>query len=249
MKSFNIKSNWEQENLFDFVIIQRLHVVEVKITLFSILKKSFLFTSTLSKLFIKMKFLKASRKKSTNVYVTSFHILKSEHDKNVEVTHKSLTKNTYQYNSWFYENSKTNSFATKINAMIFDDISNVFLTNFDEDSVKIRIEQFLNILIQECIDDLIEININVIKILLKKSDVEIKEDDITSNSSISLKLKNLSNRKMSSNVNSTNLFALETSKNEKNLNSDISDHWESKYKEKIRSILMKHKSLFRFDLD
>ncbi len=108
--------------------------------------------------------------------------------------------------------------------MIFDDISNVFLTNFDEDSVKIRIEQFLNILIQECIDDLIEININVIKILLKKSDVEIKEDDITSNSSISLKLKNLSNRKMSSNVNSTNLFALETSKNEKNLNSDISDH-------------------------
>jgi hypothetical protein len=147
MKSFNIKSNWEQENLFDFVIIQNLHVVEMKITLSSIFKKSFLFTSTLSKLFIKMKFLKTSRKKSTNVYVISFHILESRHDKNVEVTHKSLTKNTYQYNSWFYENSKTNSFVTKINAMIFDDINNVFLTNFDDDSIKIKIEQFLNILI------------------------------------------------------------------------------------------------------
>jgi hypothetical protein len=52
--------------------------------------------------------------------------------------------------------------------MIFDDINNVFLTNFDDDSIKIKIEQFLNTLIQECIDDLIEININVIKNLLKK---------------------------------------------------------------------------------
>jgi hypothetical protein len=140
IKSFNIKSNWKQENLFNFVIIQRLHVVEVKITLSSKFKNSFLFTSTLSKLFIKMKFFTTSRKKSINVYVTSFHILESKHDKNVEITHKSLTKNIYQYNSWFYENSKTNSFATRINAMIFDDIKNVFLTNFDDDSIKIKIE-------------------------------------------------------------------------------------------------------------
>jgi predicted transposase YbfD/YdcC len=133
--------------------------------------------------------------------------------------------------------------------MIFDDINNVFLINFDDDLIKIRIEQFLNTLTQECIDDLIEININVIKILLKKSKIEIKENDIISNSSISLKLKNLFHRKMSSDVNSTNFFALETSKNEKNLNSDINDHWESKYKKKIRSILMKHKLFFRFDFD
>ncbi len=108
--------------------------------------------------------------------------------------------------------------------MIFDDINNVFLTNFDDDSIKIKIEQFLKTLTQECIDDLIEININVIKILLKKSEVEIKENDITSNSSISLKLKNLFNRKMSFDVNSTNFFAFETSENEKNLNFNISDH-------------------------
>jgi hypothetical protein len=50
-------------------------------------------------------------------------------------------------------------------------------------------------------------------------------------------------------MNSTNFFAFETSKNEKTLNFDISDHWESKYKKKIRSILMKHKFLFRSDLD
>jgi hypothetical protein len=249
MKSFNIKSNWKSKNLFDFVIIQRLHVVEMKITLFLIFKKLFLFISTLSKLFIKMKSFKTFRKKSINVYITSFHILESKHDKNVQVTHKFLTKKTYQYNSWFYENSKTNSFATRINAMIFDDINNVFLTNFDDDLIKIKIEQFLNILIQERIDDFIEININVIKILLKKSEVEIKKDDIISNSSISLKLKNLFNRKMSFDVNVTNFFAFETSKNEKNLNSDINDHWKSKYKKKIRSILLKHKSFFRSDLD
>jgi predicted transposase YbfD/YdcC len=129
--------------------------------------------------------------------------------------------------------------------MIFDDINNVFLTNFDDDSIKIRIEQFLNTLIQECIDDLIEININMIKVLLEKSEIEIKEDDITSNSSISLKFKNLFNRKMNFDVNSTNFFAFETSENEKNLNFDINDHWKSKYKKKIRSILMKHKSFFR----
>jgi hypothetical protein len=146
MKSFNIKSNWEQENLFNFVIIQRLHVVEVKITLSSKLKKSFLFTSNLSKLFIKMKFFKTFRKKSTNVYVIPFHILESKHDKKIEITHKSLTKNTYQYNSWCYENSKINSFAIEINAMIFDDIINVFLTNFDDDFVKIKLEQFLKTL-------------------------------------------------------------------------------------------------------
>jgi hypothetical protein len=50
-------------------------------------------------------------------------------------------------------------------------------------------------------------------------------------------------------MNSTNSFAFETSKNEKNLNFDICDHWESKYKKNIRSILMNHKLLFRFDLD
>jgi hypothetical protein len=102
-------------------------------------------------------------------------------------------------------------------------MNNVFLTNFDDDSIKIKIEQFLNILIQECIDDFIEININVIKILLKKSEIEIKEDDITSNSFIFLKFKNLFNRKMNSDVNSTNFFAFETSENEKYFNFDISD--------------------------
>jgi hypothetical protein len=50
-------------------------------------------------------------------------------------------------------------------------------------------------------------------------------------------------------VNSTNSFAFETSENEKNLNSDISDHWKSKYKKNIRSVLMNHKLLFRSDLD
>jgi predicted transposase YbfD/YdcC len=133
--------------------------------------------------------------------------------------------------------------------MIFDDINNVFLTNFDDDSIKIKIEQFLNTLIQECIDDFIEININIIKILLKKSEVEIKENDIISNSLISLKLKNLFNRKMSFDVNLINFFVFETLKNEKNLNFNINDHWKSKYKKKIRSILIKHKSFFRFNLD
>jgi hypothetical protein len=95
MKSFNIKSNWKQENLFNFVIIQKLHVVKMKITLFLKFKKSFLFISSLSKLFIRMKFLRTSRKKSTNVYVTLFYILESKHNKNVEITHKFLTKNTY----------------------------------------------------------------------------------------------------------------------------------------------------------
>ncbi len=50
-------------------------------------------------------------------------------------------------------------------------------------------------------------------------------------------------------MNSTNSFAFETSENEKNLNSDISDHWKSKYKKNIRSVLMNHKLLFRSDLD
>jgi DNA/RNA endonuclease YhcR with UshA esterase domain len=54
---------------------------------------------------------------------------------------------------------------------------------------------------------------------------------------------------MNSDVNSTNFFAFETSENEKYFNFDISDRWESKYKKKIRSILMKHKLLFKFDLD
>ncbi len=135
--------------------------------------------------------------------------------------------------------------------MIFDDIINVFLTNFDDASIKIKIEQFLKILTQNCIDDFIEINIDVIKVLLKQSEVEIKKDDIIShfsididvikillkkseieikkndiisNLSITLKIKNFFNRNVDSNVNSTNSFAFETSKNEKNLNFDISDH-------------------------
>jgi hypothetical protein len=135
--------------------------------------------------------------------------------------------------------------------MIFDDIINVFLTNFDDASVKIKIEQFLKTLTQNYIDDFIEININVIKILLKqskveikkndiishlsidinvirillkKSEVEIKKDDIISDFSIILKIKNLFNRNVDSDVNSTNFFVFETSENEKNLNFDISDH-------------------------
>jgi hypothetical protein len=135
--------------------------------------------------------------------------------------------------------------------MISDDIINVLLTNFDDASIKIKIEQFLRILTQDCIDDFIEININVIKILLKqskieikknniishfsidinvirilleKSEVEIKKDDIISNLSITLKIKNLFNRNVDSDVNSTISFVLETSKNEKNLNFDINDH-------------------------
>jgi hypothetical protein len=50
-------------------------------------------------------------------------------------------------------------------------------------------------------------------------------------------------------VNSINFFVFKTSKNEKNLNFDISDHWKSKYKKKIRSILMKHKCFFKFNLN
>jgi hypothetical protein len=108
--------------------------------------------------------------------------------------------------------------------MIFDDVINVFLTNFDDASVKIRIEQFLRTLTQDCIDDLIELDINVTKVLLEKSEVEIKKNDMTSDLSIFSKIKNSFNRKVDSDVNSTNSFALETSENEKNLNSDISDH-------------------------
>ncbi len=108
--------------------------------------------------------------------------------------------------------------------MIFDDIINVFLTNFDDASIKIRVEQFLKTLTQDCIDDLIELNINVTKVLLKKSEVEIKKNDMTSNLSIFSKIKNSFNRKIDSDVNSTNSFAFESSENEENLNLDISDH-------------------------
>jgi hypothetical protein len=66
---------------------------------------------------------------------------------------------------------------------------------------------------------------------------------------ISLKIKNLFNHKIDSNVNSTNSFAFETSKNEKNLNSDINDYWKSKYKNNIRSILMNHKFFFKSDFN
>jgi hypothetical protein len=89
----------------------------------------------------------------------------------------------------------------------------------------------------------------VIRIFLEKSEIEIKKNDIISDLSNILKIKNLFNRNVDSDVNSTNSFAFETSKNEKNLNLDISDHWESKYKKNIRSILMNHKFLFRSDLD
>ncbi len=276
MKSYNISSNWDQRNLFDFVIIQDTHVIKIKATLFQKLKELTRFIRKLFDFSTKIKSLKVSRKKATNVYVVFFHIIESDHDQNVEISHKSLTKDTYQYSSWFYENSETNSFATRINAMIFDDIINVFLTNFDETSIKIKVEQFLKTLTQNCIDDFIEININVInvlleqseieikkddiishlsididviKVLLEKSKVEIKKNDIVSDFSITLKIKNLFNRNVDSDVNSTNSFAFETSENEKNLNSDINDHWESKYKKNIRSILMNHKLLFRFNLD
>jgi hypothetical protein len=108
--------------------------------------------------------------------------------------------------------------------MIFDDIINVFLTNFDDASVKIKVEQFLRILTQDCIDDFIELDMNVTRILLEKSEVEIKKNDMTSDLSISSKIKNSFNRKVDLNVNSTNSFVLESSKNEENLNFDISDH-------------------------
>jgi hypothetical protein len=276
MKSYNINSNWDQKNLSNSVIIQDTHVIKIKAILFQKFKELIRLIRKLFDFSTKIKSLKISRKKATNVYVVFFHIIESDHDQNVEIFHKSLTKNTYQYNSWFYEDSKTNSFATKINAMIFDDIINIFLTNFDDASIKIKVEQFLKTLTQDCIDDFIEININVIKILLKqskieikkddiilhllidinvikillkKSEVEIKKNDVISDLSIILKIKNLFNRNVDSDMNSTNSFAFKTSENEKNLNFDISDHWESKYKKNIRSILMSHKFLFRSDLD
>jgi hypothetical protein len=249
MKSYSISSNWDQRNLSDSVIIQDTHVIKIRAILSQKLKELIRFVRKLFDLSTKIKSLRVSRRKATNVYVVFFHIIESNHDQNVEISHKFLTKNTYQYNSWFYEDSETNSFATKINAMIFDDIINVFLTNFDDASIKIRVEQFLKTLTQDCIDDLIELNINVTKVLLKKSEVEIKKNDMTSNLSIFSKIKNSFNRKIDSDVNSTNSFAFESSENEENLNLDISDHWESKYKKKIRSILMNHKSLFKSDLD
>ncbi len=249
MKSYNISSNWNQKNLSNSVIIQDTHVIEIKAILSQKLKKLIRFARKLLDFSTKIKSLRVSRRKATNVYVVFFHIIESDHDQNVEIFHKSLTKNTYQYSSWFYEDSKTNSFATKINAMIFDDIINVSLTNFDDASIKIKVEQFLKTLTQDYIDDFIELNINVTKVLLKKSKIEIKKNDMTSDLSISSKIKNSFNRKIDSDVNSTNSFALESSENEENLNLDISDHWKSKYKKEIRSILMNHKSLFKSDLD
>jgi hypothetical protein len=77
---------------------------------------------------------------------------------------------------------------------------------------------------QRSIDDLIELNIDVTKVLLEKSEIEIKKNDMTSDLSISSKIKNFFNRKVDSDVNSTNSFAFESSENEENLNLDISDH-------------------------
>ncbi len=59
----------------------------MKITLFSKFKKSIFFISTLSKLFIKMKFFKIFHKKLINVCITLFYIFKLKHDKNVKITY------------------------------------------------------------------------------------------------------------------------------------------------------------------
>jgi hypothetical protein len=96
MKPFNIRPDWEQRNLPDSVIIQRTHVIEMKATLPPKPKELTLSIRNLPDLSTKMKSLRPPRRKSTNVYAVSSHILEPEHGKNVEVTHRPLAKATYQ---------------------------------------------------------------------------------------------------------------------------------------------------------
>jgi hypothetical protein len=87
MKSYNINSNWDQRNLSDSVIIQDTHVIKIKVTLSQKFKKLIRFIRKLFDFSTKIKSLRISRKKATNVYVVFFHIIESDHDQNVEISH------------------------------------------------------------------------------------------------------------------------------------------------------------------
>jgi hypothetical protein len=79
----------------------------------------------------------------------------------------------WKFENWFVRNRNKRDDFWRYNQRIFD--------KFRWRSRKDKSRTIFKILTQECIDDFIQININVIKVFLRKSKVEINKDEITSN--------------------------------------------------------------------
>jgi hypothetical protein len=183
MKSFDINSTWKQQNESNHVIIQDSHRVEMKAIssakTFEIKQENL--TKNLSNLSTKLRFLRSLKRRFTNVYAINSYVLQSDQRKNIEVKHKSLVKRTYQFSSWSHMKAFTSCFVFEISEMINDDVFVISIANFENCSIKIRFDQFLKSLIIEYINGFIEIRLDILRVLLKKVDIDaFKNLDIVS---------------------------------------------------------------------
>ena len=92
---------------------------------------------------IKIKVIKIFKKSQINVYVDECVVLINDQNKNLTIKHKSLSKETYLFESINKKNLSTNLYLIEINALMINEINFVFMTNFEKIKIKIIKKQLL----------------------------------------------------------------------------------------------------------
>jgi hypothetical protein len=81
---------------------------------------------------------RVSKRTSVNVYFIETTILKLDHEQNIEVHHKSMTKKFYMFESIVQKDLALEIYITAIHAVISNEICSLSVVNFEETEEKIK---------------------------------------------------------------------------------------------------------------
>ena len=153
-------------------------------------------------LFIKLKIIKASKRRETNVYAEKVRVIKNDQSQNIFIIHKSLAKNSYFFEFIRKEDFTMQSHLIAINAVISSIWNSLPVTNFEKSFGKMRKKQLLERLnsYQKRFSSTNHFDFDYENVLFGKTIFVFEIEDFV------------------------NLFAIETKKSNEIINFDVNDH-------------------------
>ena len=239
MKSYDIIFKWGKKGDSNVIMIQDRHHVKIKTIKNSSAHFRKIDNSALiniaAKLSMKVKTLKASKRRQVNVYAERIRVIEKNQKQNVSLIHKSLVLNNYIFESIQRRDLVIGSYLLDVNAMVQSDWNSISMTNFEKVSIKINKNQFFDRLVSfKERNNSITINYNYADVFFGKVNF-ICEIEISINCD-NFKIENVI--KLSENANSffdkivsvsetkdsINPFIIKTSESKKMKDSNVNDH-------------------------
>jgi hypothetical protein len=144
IKSFDIVSVWEKNEASDHVLIQSQHLVRVTVISTKSLRSRKINNNITNSTVLALRTTRVSKRTSVNVYSIETTILKLDHKQNIEVHHKSMTKEFYMFESIVQKDLVLEIYITAVHAVISNELCFLSVVNFEETEEKIRRNQLLD---------------------------------------------------------------------------------------------------------